>query len=66
MSEPIIGLDVDGSKIAALLVDDAGRVIDRRLVPTDGECIELFPPDSDAGARGAVLVARAALRSSLP
>jgi N-acetylglucosamine-6-phosphate deacetylase len=26
MSEPILGLDVGGSKIAALLVDDAGRL----------------------------------------
>ncbi|MEP6679894.1 MAG: ROK family protein [Chloroflexota bacterium] len=36
MSGPILGLDIGGSKISALLVDDDQAVLERRLAPTGG------------------------------
>lgn len=36
MSGPVLGLDVGGSKIAALLVDEGDTVLDRHVAPTDG------------------------------
>lgn len=36
MNGPILGLDVGGSKVAALLVEEDGQVLDRREVPTHG------------------------------
>jgi len=48
MTEPLaIGVDIGGTKVAALLVDSGGKVLDRRLVPSPAD-------DADAVTRTVV------------